>query len=127
MLPFPKALKRQDYIQEGANPATGAMLLACSVGDDGDVPKSRVIVARDGLELSFRFTGDSAVSIDAAAKGPGYVLGDNGTVICFDWRRASSAVELEQSQRRFSNPAVEDLGPLRRLRPPVEDSEPPTQ
>ncbi|WP_338868357.1 hypothetical protein [Myxococcus stipitatus] len=116
MRPFPKALKRQDYIQEGSNPAPGVMVLACTVGDDDEVPKSRVVVARDGLELSFLFTGDSAVSVDAAAKGPGYVLGDNGTVIRFDWRKATSAVELEQSQRSFLNPAVEDLGPLRRLR-----------
>ncbi|QDF03225.1 hypothetical protein [Myxococcus xanthus] len=116
MNPFPTALKRQDYIQEGANPASGAMLLACTVGDDDDVPKSRVIVVRDGLELAFSFSGDAAVSIDAAAKGPGYVLGENGTVIRFDWRGATSAAELEQSRRSFSIPAVEDLGPLRRLR-----------
>jgi hypothetical protein len=116
MNPFPKALKRQDYIQEGANPAPDAVVLACTVGDDYDNPRSRVIVVRGDLALSFDFSGEEVVSIDATADGIGHVLGENGTVIRFDWRTPASDAELRQSLQRFANPAVEDLGPLRRLR-----------
>lgn len=116
MNPFPKALKRQDYIQEGANPAPDAVVLACTVGEDYDNPKSRVIVVRGDLVLAFDFDGEEVVSIDAAADGLGYVLGENGTVIRFDWRTPVTNDELERSTQRFANAAVEDLGPLRRLR-----------
>ena len=33
-----------DYIQEGANPASGVVVLACTVGDDYDDPKNRILV-----------------------------------------------------------------------------------
>ena len=116
MNPFPKTLARQDYIQEGANPSTDAVVLACTVGDDYDNPKSRVIVVRGDLALTFDFDGEEVVSIDAADDGIGYVLGENGTVIRFEWRTPASNTELQQSLQRFTNPVVEDLGPLRRLR-----------
>lgn len=116
MNPFPKVLKRPDYIQEGANPAPGVVLLGCTVGDDYDDPDNRVIVVRDDAATAFSFGDDELVSIDATAGGTGYALGENGSLISFDWRGATSDAALAQSLQRFSNPAVDDLGPLRRLR-----------
>ncbi|MDP9994088.1 hypothetical protein J2W28_006486 [Variovorax boronicumulans] len=116
MNPFPKVLKRQDYIQEGANPALGVVLLGCTVGDDYDNPDNRVLVVRDAAVAAFSFGGDELVSIDAGAGGTGYALGENGTLISFDWLGGTTDAALAQSLQRFSNPAVEDLGPLRRLR-----------
>ena len=66
--------------------------------------------------LSFELSGASAVSIDAAEDGRAYLLGDNGTVVSFDWQTPATSAELEASAKRVDNPAVEDLGPLRRLR-----------
>ncbi|MDQ0588990.1 hypothetical protein [Variovorax paradoxus] len=121
MNPFPKVLKRLDYIQEGANPAPGVVLLGCTVGDDYDNPDNRVLVVRDGALAAFSFGGDELVSIDATAGGTGYALGENGTVIRFDWLGGTSDAALAPSLQRFSNPAVQDLGPLRRLRLLGED------
>lgn len=116
MNPFPKVLKRLDYIQEGANPALGVVLLGCTVGDDYDSPDNRVLVIRDDAVAAFSFGGDELVSIDATAGGAGYALGENGTLIRFDWLGGTTDAALSQSIQRFSNPAVENLGPLRRLR-----------
>lgn len=116
MKPFPKALRREDHLQEGVNPAPGVVLLACSVGDESDGLKSRVIVVRDELVLFFDFDRDSAVSIDASYDGLAYVMGDYGTVVRFNWRTPMSNAELEASIDKFENPVVENRGPLRRLR-----------
>lgn len=116
MNPFPKAVGRNDYIQEGANPAPDVVLLACTLGDDYDNPMSRVIVVRGDLVLAFDFEGEEVVSIDADGAGAAWVLGENGTVMRFDWRTPASSADLAASAQRIANPAVEDLGPLRRLR-----------
>lgn len=116
MNPLSKILKRDDYIQEGANPASGAVLLACSVGDDDERPRSRVIVLRDGVALSYAFEDDALTSIDAAPDGSAWALGENGHVIRFDWRTPASDAELAASVQRFTIDGVEDKGPLRRLR-----------
>lgn len=121
MNPFPKALKRGDYIQEGANPAPGVVLLGCTVGDDYDNPDNRVVVVRDDGVAAFSFGGDELVSVDATAEGTGYALGENGSLLRFDWRGGTSDAALAQSVQRFANPAVDGLGPLRRLRLLGED------
>lgn len=104
MNPFPKVLKRLDYIQEGANPAPGVVLLGCTVGDDYDNPDNRVVVVRDDAVAAFSFGGDELVSIDAAAGGAGYALGENGTLISFDWLGGTTDAALAQSLQRFANP-----------------------
>jgi hypothetical protein len=111
-----KVLERGDYIQEGANPASGVVLLACSVGEDDENPRSRVVVVRDGLALTYAFEGDSLTSIDAAADGSAWALGANGHVLRFDWRAPGSDGELAATVQRFTIDGVEDNGPLRRLR-----------
>jgi hypothetical protein len=116
MNPLPKILKRGDYIQEGTNPAPGAVLLACSIGDDDDDPRSRVFVLRDGLALSYVLEGDQLTSIDAAPDGSAWALGENGHVIRFAWRTPGSSAELAATVQRYKIGGVEDEGPLRRLR-----------
>lgn len=111
MNPLPKILKRDDYIQEGCNPANGVVLLACSVGDDDEVPCSRVVVVRDGLALSYLLEGDQLTSIDAAPDGSSWALGENGLVIRFDWRTPSSDVELAATVEHYKINGVEDEGP----------------
>ncbi len=116
MTALSKALTRDCYIQEGVHPASKVFLLACTVGDDDEAQESRVIVVRGEEVLSLDVAGESVVSIDADAGGGAYVLCDSGTVIRFDWRTPGNQAELERSARRTENPAVEELGPMRRLR-----------
>lgn len=114
MNPIRKILKRDDYIQEGSNPAHGVVLLACSVGDDD--PRGRVIVLRDGIELSYVLEGDQLTSIDAAPDGSAWALGENGHVIRFDWRAPRNSAELATTVQHYQIDGVEDEGPLRRIR-----------
>lgn len=113
---LPKVLKRDDYIQEGANPAAGVVLLACTVGEDYDNPRNRVHVVRDAVVATFEFGEDEVVSIDASAEGGAWVLGENGSVITFDWRTADDNVALARMVRRYIIDGVEGEGPLCRLR-----------
>jgi hypothetical protein len=105
-----------DYIQEGANPAAGVLLLACSIGDDYDNPKNRVLLLRDGMWFEFRSSGDKLVSIDADIHGVAYALGANGSVIQFDWKNPLSLAELKKSRSLFINQTVASVGPMRRIR-----------
>ncbi|MCL2653221.1 MAG: hypothetical protein FWD63_05490 [Propionibacteriaceae bacterium] len=116
MTPFPEALGDDDCIQEGVNPAPNVLLLACTVGDDWDNSLSRVIVLRGDLVLSFDFEGEEVASIDANSAGVAYALGEDGTVVRFDWRTPSSDAELAASVQKIIIPEVEDNGPPRRLR-----------
>ncbi len=116
MTALSKALTRDSFIREGVNPARDVFLLACTLGDDQEAQESRVLVVRGEEVLSLDIAGESAVSIDADAGGRGYVLGDSGSVVHFDWLTPSSSAELERSVRRIENRAVEEYGPLRRLR-----------
>jgi hypothetical protein len=104
-----------DYIQEGASPASGVIVLACTVGDDYDDPKNRILVRKEETWLEFGCRGEAVLSTDASANGMAYVLGENGTVIRFDWRAATTD-ELRASRSLFVNPAVVEIGPLRRIR-----------
>jgi hypothetical protein len=114
-------LGEDDFVQECASPTAGVLLLACTVGDDDDNPRSRVVLIRDGGWLDFAVSGDAFVSIDAYADGRAFVLGgESGTVIQFDWR-ATAQAQLRASCRILRNDMVDDFGPLRRLRIVGED------
>jgi hypothetical protein len=106
---------KADYIQEGASPVSGTIVLACTVGEDYDNPKNRILVRKSDSWLEFGSSGEAVLSIDASAEGMAYVLGENGTVIRFDWR-ATSKDALRASRSLFANEAVANIGDLRRIR-----------
>lgn len=108
-------LSDDDFVQECANPDLGVLLLACTVGDDDDNPRSRMVVVRDGGWLDFTVSGDAFVSVDAYSDGRAFVLGEGGAVIEFDWR-APAQPQLKASVRIVRNDRADALGPLRRLR-----------
>src|SRR5579871_2864160 len=109
-------LNPEDYIQEGANPGAGALLLACTVGEDYDNPRNRVLVIRGNQWLEFGASGVSLISIDADADGRAYVLSENGTAIEFDWNRPTTRDQLKASRRLLPNRNASVRGPLRRVR-----------
>lgn len=104
------------YIQEGVCPAPGVLIAACTVGDDYDSPKNKVGVRKDGGWIDFGLSKEAILSVDADESGAAYLLGENGSVVAFDWRTPSTQAELKASRQAWRNAAVEDLGPLRRLR-----------
>lgn len=104
------------YIQEGVSPKTGIIIVACTIGDDYDNPKNRVGVKKDAVWLEFGLSGEAILSIDASADGLAYVLGENGTIVRFNWDTPLTKDELRASRSLFTNPTVSGLGPLRRLR-----------
>lgn len=103
------------YIQEGTSPALGVVLACSTVGDDDENPRTRVGVRRSNGWLTFGVSGFGALSLDASTSGAAYVLAESGAVVSFDWTRTDLA-ELKASRTLTENPAVEDEGPLRRLR-----------
>jgi len=107
---------KDDYIQEGVNPSPGILIVACTVGDDEDDPKNRIALKTNESWLEFGFMGEAVLSIDAAKNGMGYVLGENGSVIQFDWRASQSRDMLRASRNLFVNNSVSENGPLRRIR-----------
>lgn len=110
-----EVLSPDDYIQEGAQPASGVILLACTVGDDYDDPKNRVLVFKDNSWTDFTSAGEAILSIDCTADGQAYVLGENGTTIQFEWT-AKSHETLRSSRKLIENEDVLRIGPLRRIR-----------
>ncbi|MFY0562197.1 hypothetical protein ACN28E_00010 [Archangium lansingense] len=104
------------FIQEGVSPAPGVIIAACTLGDDDDTPKNRVGVRRQDSWLEFGLSAEAICSVDATADGLAYVLGENGTVVRFDWSRPTTRDELRASRKAFGNAEVADLGPLRRIR-----------
>lgn len=104
------------FIQEGACPAPGVLIAACTVGDDYDSPRNKVGVRRNGGWLDFGLSKEAILSVDADEAGTAFVLGENGSVVKFDWHSPTTQAELKASRQAFRNPTVEDLGPLRRLR-----------
>jgi hypothetical protein len=116
MATLEQVLNVDDFIQEGANPAPDVFVLACTVGDDYDNPKNRVIVYRRGEILEFGVSGASVLSVDASVGGHAYVLLENGSVVKFDWLHPTTTAELKASRVLMQNPSVEDLGPMRRIR-----------
>jgi hypothetical protein len=113
-------LGADDFIQQGASPAKGVVLLACTVGDDYDDPKNRVLILQDGTWLEFGSAGDALLGIDATPDGDAFVLGEDGSVIEFDWRH-KDVETLRASRKLHLNPAVDKFGPLRNLRILGED------
>jgi hypothetical protein len=92
------------------------LILACTVGDDYDNPKNRIVLLKDDSLLELRYSGGVLLSADASADGTAYVLSDRGAVIQFDWRTPSDRAQLKASCRLLLNPVVDSTGPLRRIR-----------
>lgn len=114
---IPDAEFLQDaFIQEGVSPVPGVVIAACTVGDDEDAPKNRVGIRQDGEWLEFSLSDEAILSVDATPGGEAYVLGENGTVVRFDWKTPKTRDALRASRKLFTNGAVHDQGPLRRLR-----------
>lgn len=105
-----------DYIQEGVSPAQGVIILACTIGDDDENAKNRVAIRKNDLWLDFGLSKEVILSIDAKEDGLAYVLGENGSVVQFNWKTPESREELKASRRVFANSAVANIGPLRRIR-----------
>jgi len=108
-------LQADDFVQQGASPAKGVVLLACTVGDDYDNPKNRTLVLQDGVWLEFTSEGDALLGVDASPEGDAYVLGEDGSVIEFDWRKKDVA-SLRASRKLYLNNEADKWGPLRQLR-----------
>lgn len=104
------------YIQEGVSPKTGVIIVACTIGDDYDNPKNRIGVKKADTWLEFGLSAEAILSVDASADGLAYVLGENGTIVRFNWDAPLTRDELRASRSLFANPAVSGLGPLRRIR-----------
>jgi hypothetical protein len=104
------------YIQEGVCPTPGVLIAACTIGEDYDLPKNKVGVRRNGRWLDFNLSKEAILSIDADESGAAYVLGENGSVVAFNWKAPSNQDELKASRQAWRNPDVETLGPLRRIR-----------
>jgi hypothetical protein len=109
-------LRSDDFIQGGANPAPGVLILACTVGDNYDNPNNRVVLLRDESWLDFGYSGGVLLTADASADGKAYVLSDRGAVIQFDWRTPGDQVELKASRQLLLNDLADSLGPLRTIR-----------
>ena len=119
---LPDAEFLQDaFIQEGVSPVPGVVIAVCTLGDDEDAPKNRVGVRRDGEWLEFDLANEAILSVDATPGGEAYVLGENGTVVRFDWKTPQTQDELSASRKLFANGQVHDKGPLRRIRVLGED------
>ncbi|MDL5367881.1 hypothetical protein QSH18_19930 [Xanthomonas sp. NCPPB 2654] len=103
------------FIQEGVSPVAGIIIAACTLGDDRDNPKNRIGVRRQDVWLEFGLSAEAILSIDAATDGSAYILGENGSVVRFDWK-SPTREELKASRKAYANPAVGNIGPLRRLR-----------
>jgi len=65
--------------------------------------------------MEFGSSGEAVLSVDASEDGTAYVLGENGTVIEFDWKTANQD-ELRASRKLYVNNIVPNIGPLRRIR-----------
>jgi hypothetical protein len=104
------------HIQEGVSPAPGVLIAACTINEDHGVPKNKVGVRKRDGWIEFGLSKEAILSVDADASGAAYVMGENGSVVAFDWRASTSQAELKASRQAWPHPAVNDLGPLRRLR-----------
>lgn len=104
------------FIQEGVSPASGVIIVACTIGDDYDNPKNRIGVRKQGGWLEFGLSAEAILSVDAADDGSAYVLGENGSVVRFDWKSPTTRDELKASRKAYANAAVANIGPLRRIR-----------
>jgi hypothetical protein len=104
------------FIQEGVSPAPGIIIVACTISDDYDTPKNRVGIKRLDSWLEFGLSAEAILSVDASDDGLAYVLGENGSVVRFDWQASTTRDELRASRKVYANGKVADLGPLRRIR-----------
>ncbi|MBO1542024.1 hypothetical protein [Pseudomonas sp. OA65] len=104
------------FIQEGVSPVAGIIIATCTVGGDYDNPKNRIGVRKQDVWLEFGLSAEAILSVDAAIDGSAYVLGENGSVVRFDWKSPTTKEELKASRKAYANAAVGDIGPLRRIR-----------
>ncbi len=109
-------LSEQSFIQEGAAPRDDLLLLACTIGDDFDEDsKNELIIARSNHAIRFRASREPFVSVSFSPDGRGFVMGERGTVIAFDWRKETES-ELKSSRALIPNAAAAERGPMRRTR-----------
>lgn len=109
-------LGSEDCIQESANPESGTLILACTMGDDYDNQKNRVILIRNDEEIEFGASGSAVVSIDTSTNGLAYVLMEDGPVVEFNWKMPKNQDDLKSSRKLFLNDEALENGPLRRIR-----------
>lgn len=108
-------LKPDVFVQQGASPTKGVVLLACTVGDDYDDPKNRILVMQEGAWLYFGSSGTAIIGIDASQNGDAFALNEDGSVIAFDWRPRDIET-LRASRKLCENDAVDEYEPMRNLR-----------
>ncbi len=114
MLTDAKFLK-DAFIQEGTSPAPGLVVACVTIGSDDDDPQTSVGLRRRSKWIECALDGDAGVSVDTAAHGAGYLLGESGALVRFDWRSTTQEA-LDASAQLFENTRAEDVGPLRRVR-----------
>lgn len=69
--------------REASAQPPGLPIAACTAGNDYDDPKNRGVRRQDSWLIS---TCREAVLVDATDDGWAYVLGENGTVVRFNWK-----------------------------------------
>jgi hypothetical protein len=116
MKPAKDVLNDEDYIQEGANPAHGVLILGCTVGDDYDDPQNHILLLKNDTWMDFTYEGEPVVSLDAAPDGGAYVLSESGEVVQFNWQSPATQAQLEASRKLLANKTADALGPLRTIR-----------
>lgn len=114
--PEVRVLSEESFIQEGWTPDDDTLLIACTIGEDYDDQDNEVVVLRSGSVLRFGFLGEALVSIDGGTDGYAHALGEEGTVLSFQWRGMSTERQLKSSIRLIENEEAAEIGPMRRIR-----------
>jgi hypothetical protein len=116
LAPGIRVLSDDSFIQEGWVATDDILLLACTIGDDSDDQHNEVVLLTSDAALRFGFAGEALVSIDGAPDGRAYVVGEEGTVLSFQWRGVASERELKDSIDLVENDEAVEIGPIRRVR-----------
>lgn len=74
-----------------------------------------VLISSDGV-FRYGFAGEALVSIDCAADGTAYAMGEEGSVIRFAWSQVQSDEVLRASRELIENDDAAATGPMRRIR-----------
>lgn len=104
------------FIQEGCAPTDDLLMVACTVGDNYDDPQNELVLFSSEHLFRFGFAGESFVSVDWHSDGTAFTMGEEGSVIRFNWRDIVSEKELKDSRELFENKQAVETGPMRRLR-----------
>jgi hypothetical protein len=111
-----EVLKPDEFIQDGSNPAPGVLILACTIGEDDENAKNRVLLRKGDSWLDFAVTGYPICSVDATPDGNAQVLDQGGALIRFNWRTPATRPALKATVEVLENDLAESIGPLRRVR-----------